>query len=1091
MLRYAVALLCVAACAQAEDGAGLTRLLRYPDVSASQIAFVHGGDVWVVGRDGGNAQRLTSHAGAELYPKFSPDGRWLAFSAEYSGTRQVWVIAAAGGTPRQLTWYSDVGALPPRGGTDYRVLDWTPDGRHVIVRANRLPYDERGGRPYRVPFEGGLETPLPMPESGGGSLSPDGTKFVYTPIDADFRGWKRYRGGRAPDLWIYDLVGNSAQQLTTFRGLDLNPAWVGDTIYFSSDRDYTANLYAIAPSGGEPRKLTAFDDFDVLWPSGGPDAVVFEQGGWIWRYDAGAAAAVKVPIVVPSDAPYTLPVFKKVAAQIESFGLAPGGERAVFGARGEIFTVPAKHGEPRNVSRTPAEREIAVSWSPDGRSIAYLSDASGEYEICVRAQDGRGAARRITSDGGVWRYPPVWSPDSKKLAFADKRVRLRWVEVASGRVHEVDQASHDDITEYAWSPDSRWLAYTKTDATRMQAIWLHALESGRNTLVTGRQSHAYSPAFDPKGRYLYFLSNRDYAGLTFSGYEFDYLYVNPTRIYAATLAADGEPLGRPRSDEVGGADAGSGAGDGNDEGDAGKAKAESKPPTPLRVDLDGFADRVVALDVPAGAYQGLAANADGVFVVAGNPQAGQLTLKHYALADATLADVASGITGYALSADGRKLLLRLGEAFAIVEAKAGQNPDKAKLALDRLELRIDPRVEWQQMYVDAWRILRDWFYEPNLHGGLERWQAVRARYAPLVAHVRHRSDLDYIFHEVAGEANAGHVYVQQGDEPKLERKAGGFLGAEFEAHGSGYFRIAKVFAGENWDAANRSPLTEPGVGVGAGEFLIAVDGVDARSVANPYALLENKAERLVELSVNTRPSAAGARRVAVRTLASERNLRYLDWVQSRRALVERLAQGRIGYLHLPNTAVEGNRELNKWYAPLAHKQALIIDDRYNGGGFIPDRMIEILARTPLNYWKRRGLEPQATPALVHDGPKAMLINGLSSSGGDALPYYFRKRGLGALIGTRTWGGLIGISGNPTLADGGAILAATFRFLDTDNRWAVENEGVAPDIEVVDRPELVAQGRDPSLEVAVEHLLKELERHPPRKPVAPPAPTEFR
>jgi len=1081
LIAATLALASVAATAADGD----TRLLRFADVSRTHIAFVYAGDLYLVGRDGGTAQRLTAHEGLELYPKFSPDGTWIAFSAEYSGTRQVYVMPAAGGTPRQLTYYSDVGPMPVRGGTDYRVLDWTPDGKHVLVRANRVPFDERGGRPYLVPVDGGMETPLAIPESGAGSLSPDGTQFAYTPIDRDFRSWKRYRGGRAQDVWVYDLARDASRRLTDFDGSDHQPAWVGDTIYFASDRTPTLNLYAIGPQGGEARAITTFDDFDVLWPSGGPDAVVFEQGGWIWRYDAGAAAAVKVPIRVPAEAAYTLPTWKNVSAQVESLSLAPGGERAVFGARGEIWTVPAKDGPIRNLSHTPAAREISVAWSPDARWIAYLSDASGEYEIYVRAADGSGEPRRITTDGDVWRYGPVWSPDSKKLAYADKEVRLRWVEVDSGRTHEVDSSTWEDITEYAWSPDSQWLAYTKTNASRLQSIWIHGLADGRNHQLTTDAANDFSPAFDPRGRYLYFLSNRDYGGLTFSAYEQNYLYTNATRVYAATLASNGPALNRPRSDEATapGTDA-DGAPGGKGKGPGGGA------PKPVRVDPAGFADRVLALDLPAGQYQFLSANAGGVFVAAGNPQQGPLTLKYYDLESRKAEDVAGGVTGYALSEDDRKLLLRTGSDYAIVDAKPGQEPAKAKLDLATMEMRIDPRVEWQQEYVDAWRILRDWFYDPGMHGGIERWNAVRERYQALVPYLAHRADLDYLLHEIAGEANAGHVYVQQGDAPTVARKPGGFLGAEFAPDASGYFRIAKIYRGQNWDAANRSPLTEPGVDVREGEYLLAVDGVDARSVRNPWALTENKADRVVELRVNSRPSADGARLVRVRTIASERSLRYLDWVASRRALVERLSGGRIGYLHVPNTAVDGNRELNKDFPAVAHKDALIIDDRYNGGGFIPDRMVEILARTPLNYWKRRGLEPQATPALSHRGPKAMLINGYSSSGGDALPYYFRKLKLGPLIGTRTWGGLIGISGNPALADNGIVLAATFRFMDTDNRWAVENEGVAPDVEVLDLPELVAAGRDPSIEKAVEMLLAELARNPLPPVVAPPAPTRF-
>ena len=1061
-----------------------TRLLRYPDVSRTHVAFVYGGDLYVAGRNGGTAQRLTSHEGLELYPKFSPDGSRIAFSAEYAGTRQVYVMPAAGGTPKQLTYYTDVGPLPPRGGTDYRVLDWTPDGRHIIVRANRVPFDERGGRPYLVPADGGMERPMPMPETGGGSLSPDGRQFAYTPIEADWRGWKRYRGGRAPDVWIYDLSNDTARQLTNFRGMDMNPAWVGDTIYFASDRGTTLNLWAVPAAGGEAKRVTAFDDYDVLWTSGGPDAVVFEQGGYVWRYDHGAAEAVRVPIRVPTDAPYTLPGWKKVAQQVESFDLSPNGERAVFGARGEVFTLPAKHGEPRNVSLTPSARELSVSWSPDGRWLAYLSDASGEYEIHVRAHDGRGEPRRVTTDGDIWRFAPVWSPDSKKLAYSDKRLRLRWVDVATGRTIEVDRADRNEIGEYTWSPDSRWLAYTKIDARGLSQIYVHELGTkGGRPLV---ESHANdsSPAWDPQGRYLYFVSNRDYGGLTFSAYEFNYLYTNATRLYAVHLGEDAPALLAPKLDEVEAAAAPA------DEAASGNEAAADQGPVRVRIDRDGLADRVVALNVPPGQYGAVSANATHVFFLAGNPQQGPLALRTLALDGDKPEDVATGVTGYALSANGAKLLVRQANDFAIVEAKPGQDPSKAKLALERMEVRVDPRAEWRQEFVDAWRILRDWFYDEHLHGGRERWNAVRERYAALVPHLAHRSDLDYILHELAGEANAGHVYVASStDVPGAARRPGGFLGAEVERDGRGW-RITKILAGENFDPANRSPLTEPGVDVDVGDVILAIDGVPGDSVENFYALLENKAERVVTLRVADGAAGSAERDVRVRTIASERSLRYLEWVATRRALVDRLSGGRIGYVHVPNTSTEGNRELMKWWPAIAHKDAILIDDRYNGGGFIPDRMIELVARRPLNYWKRRDMVPQPTPFLSHAGPKAMLVNGMSSSGGDAFPYYFRELELGPIIGTRTWGGLIGISGNPSLADGGAILAPTFRFMGTDGGWAVENEGVAPDIEVVDAPDALAKGGDPSIEKGVEVLLEALARDPPRAIEAPPAPQEF-
>ena len=1065
---------------------GPNRILRFPDIEAGRITFVHAGDIYIVSAEGGTAFRLTSHEGQELYPKFSPDGSQIAFSAEYNGTRQVYVMPSSGGTPRQLTWYNDVGPMPPRGGTDNRVLDWTPDGQHVVVRMNRLPYDERAGQPYLVPVAGGMETPMVVPETGGGMLSPDGGKFVYTPIDREFRSWKRYRGGRAQDVWIYDLAANSSLQLTADRATNHQPMWVGDTVYFVSDRNDTKlNLYAIPPTGGEPRKLTDFRDFDVLWPSAGSNAIVFEKGGAIWHFDPATGQSRQVPIRISGDAPETLPRFVKAGDFVESFGISPGGERALFGARGEIFTVPAKEGEPRNISNTPDAREHSVSWSPDGKWIAYLSDETGEYEIHVRSQDGKGAARRVTSDGDIWRFAPVWSPDSRWLAYSDKKQRLRIVDVGSGATRDVDTATHADFSDYVFAPDSRWLVYPKQHANGNSALWLYALDSGATRQLTGAESSAMSPAFDPQGRYLYFLSNRDY-NLGFSAYEFNWLYRDATRIYAATLEASGPALYRPAVDEVG-QERENGNGNGKGKNDGGDKTA----PQRLNIDLPGFDQRTVALNAPAGNYQQLSANADGVFFISmtgsGRGSAGQqlqfLSLKADGKPE-TVADARS----YVLSADGKKLLVRNGNQFSIVDAKPEADLAKGRLALDRMELRIEPLREWQQMYVDAWRILRDWFYDPGLHG--QDWDAIRAQYQPLVEQVRSRADLDYVFQELVGELNAGHVYVESGDQTRAERKPGGLLGAELVADASGYVKIARIFPGENWQARTRSPLTEPGVNVREGEYLLAIDNLSTRDVANVYQLLENKADRLVTLRVNRLPQESGARDVVVRTISSEQELRYLDWVQSRRRMVEQLSGGRIGYIHVPNTAVEGSRELFKGMVAYNDKEALIIDDRYNGGGFIPDRLVELLTRTPLNYWKQRGLEPNATPFLHHNGPKAMLINGLASSGGDALPYYFRKFGLGKLIGTRTWGGLIGISGNPRLMDNGAVIAATFSFMDTDGNWAVEDEGVVPDIEVIDRPELLAAGRDPSIERAVQELLAELERNPVKRMSTPPAPTRF-
>jgi tricorn protease len=1055
--------------------AGEARLLRFADIHHDQVAFVHAGDIYVAPSTGGPATRITSHEGLELFPKFSPDGKQIAFSAEYNGTRQVYVMPTTGGEPRQLTWYNDVGPMPPRGGYDNRVMDWTPDGKNVLVRANRLPWGVRMGRPYLVPVDGGMEQAMSVPETGGGMLSPDGNTLVYTPIDREFRTWKRYRGGRAQDVWTYDLKKNTARQLTDHPGTDNQPVWVGDQIYFASDRDFKLNLYRWVEGG------------EVLWPSAGPTAVVYEAGGYLYRFDPESAQSNRIDITIEGDWPQTRPRFENVSRWVESWDLSPKGKRALFGARGELFTAPAKDGEVRNISRSPAAREISASWSPDGRWIAYLSDATGEYEIYVREQNGSELVRQITKDSNTWLFEPRWSPDGAKLAYADKNQRLKVVDV-EGKVVEVDHSTRNDITDFAWAPDSRHMAYVKTNAAGLGDIWVHDLDNGQSQRLTNPDTNDINPAFDRKGRYLYFLSNRDY-NLTFSDYEFNYLYTDATRVYAGQLSADGPALFTFRSDEVQTKDKGEKDGDKKDDkkGDKESDKKDDEKVT-VKIDVAGFSDRVLALMDDGGNYRSLLANNDGVYYLSG--QGPDTELKFFGLKDEETLSIMKGLNDYRLSADGTKIMFAVnGNKWGIADAKPKQDAKKGLLDLDHMELRIDPRVEWQQMYVDGWRVLRDWFYDPGMHG--QDWNQIRQRYAPLVAHVNHRGDLDYVFSELAGEMQAGHIYVQTGDQPQVERQAGGLLGAELKPHKSGYFSIARIFRGENWHDAFRSPLSQPGVDVDEGDYLLAVNGVSAKDVSNAYALLENTAGRVITLTVNDKPARDGARQVRVKTISGETNLRYLDWVRERRKRVDELSGGRIGYIHLPNTAQPGNRELFKTFLPQANKDALIIDDRYNGGGFIPDRMIELLSRRTLNYWKRRGLDPQATPLFAHDGPKVMLINGYSSSGGDALPYYFNKLGLGKLIGTRTWGGLIGISGNPGLADGGLILASTFRFLDTDGNWAVENEGVSPDIEVLDRPDDVAAGRDPSLERAVEELLRQLEENPPQAVTVPPAPTDFR
>ncbi|NIA01559.1 MAG: acetyl-CoA synthetase [Bacteroidia bacterium] len=1055
---------------------GEARLLRYPSIHEDFVVFVYGGDLWRVPVEGGRAFRLTSHEGTELTPKISPDGEWVAFSGEYSGSRQVYVMPATGGAPKQLTFYNDVGNMPPRGGFDYWIQGWCPDGK-ILVRMNRTPWGQRPGLYYLVDPAGGLEERLPIQVGGSASCSPDGTSLAFTYFDREFRTWKRHMGGRNQDIWTFDLAGMASERLTDWAGSDNFPMWHGDTIYFTSDREHTLNIFAYDKATSTIRKVTDFDEYDVLWPSLGPNAIVFMNGGWLYRLDLATEEVGKIPVTIASGLPSTLPRWEDVSDNIDVADVSPGGSRAVFEARGDLFTVPAKDGATRNLSNTQGVRESAPRWSPDGRSIAYYSDVSGEMELYVREQGATAEPRQLTQGSSEWRYPAEWSPDSKKLAFSDSDRQLNVIDVASGAVTLADTDSLGFIDTYRWSPDSKWVAFEKAHPdTRLPGLAVFSLASGDVQFLSDGLTVDFAPAWGPGGKYLFFLSNRDY-NLTFSDFEFNYIYDNSTRVFAVALDPEADALFPLKSDEVEIEEEGDSAEKENGNGDD-----DAKSTPDVEVTLEGVAARTLAVPgVTAGNYGNLSA-VEGALLYLEIPDDGPSSLMRFDIEEREEKEVVSGVADYRLAARGEKVLYQAGDKWSIADAKPDSKGDE--LDLSDLRMRLDPQAEWAQMFDEDWRIGRDWFYDSEMHG--VGWDQMKERYGALVPYVTTRGDLDFIFGEMVGELEAGHTYVQSGEDPGVDRVEGGMLGAEFEADSSGRFRIAKIFAGENWDDSYRSPLTELGVNVSVGDFLLAVDGVELTTEDNPYRLLEGKGDRQLVLTVNSQPSMAGARTETVRTITSERNLRYLDWVMSRAALVNKLSGGRIGYIHLPNTAVEGNRMLQKLFYSQSQKDGLIIDDRYNGGGFIPDRMIEMLSRTTLSFWTRRGVDAFSTPGFAHDGPKVMLINGYAASGGDALPYYFRKRGLGQVIGTTTWGGLIGLSGNPMLVDGGGVLYPTFRLFDTEGQWAVENEGVAPDIEVWDLPEVIAQGGDPSIEKAVEVLLQELESYTgdPESPTPP-------
>ena len=1076
------------------------RLLRYPSIMGDKVAFVYAGDIWTVSASGGRARRITSFPeGLEVFPKISPDGEWIAFSGEYAGTRQVYVVPYEGGVPKRLTFYPDVGRMPPRGGYDYIVMDWTPDGKKILVRANRTPFGRRVGKYFLIDPDGsGIEEPLQLPEGGPASFGPAGKKLAYNIKSREFRTWKRYKAGRAQDVFIYDLIKNNVTRVTDFEGTDNFPMWIGGSIYFTSDRERTLNVFRFDIESKAITKITDFNEYDVLWPSRGGSRVIFENGGFLYYHDTVSGETEKIQVTLGSDKQFVRPVYKEVSNNIGSFSISPSGARAVFGARGDIFTVPAEHGVIRNITRTDGQREMDVEWSPDGKYVSFLSEESGEYEITIISQDGSEKPKQLTKRSDSWILHPVWSPDSRKIAFSDKKNKLWVLDVETGKKTEADRSSYSGINNYSFSPDSRWVCYTKDDPNRMTSVFVYSIDNKKVHRLTTDFTDEREPSFSPDGKYLYFVSSRD----------FDYRYRRfEDRLYVGTLSKETSSPLAPRSDEEKYDEAEDGDGkDENDKEDKDKKGNENdkedkdkkgnkndkekdntkdtgdkKEDAALieSIDADTFSDRVVALPGEHGRYYGLTAVKDGLLFIDDDK-----TLKLFSLEKRETETVMENVDNYQVAAKGEKFIYRSSRDYGIAKLAPDQKKGAGKLDLSAMKLRIDPVVEWSQIYNDAWRIMRDWFYDPDMHG--VDWEAMRDRYAVLLPHLAHRSDLDYIVGELIGELNAGHTYVFSGDMPDVERVPVGLLGCKLEADGK-YYRIKKIYRGENWHDDLRSPLTEPGLNVEEGSYLIAIDGYEVDTGESPYKYLENKAGVQVTLKINDKAFSKGAREIVVTPIESELNLYYMDWVRRNREITDELSGGRVGYMHIPNTHFHGFREFFKAFQPLVNKDGLIIDERYNAGGHSPLQMVQILGNRIFNYWAVRHAELYISPYPVHEGPKAMLINGLSSSGGDAFPFYFKDADVGPLIGERTWGGLIGYGYSPGFADGGGMAVPGFAFVDKEGEWAVEAEGVAPDIYVFDDPALIQAGRQPMIERAVQYILEELEKKPPKKVEAPPGP----
>jgi tricorn protease len=1091
--------------------AGTVHLLQRPAMSKTQIVFSYAGDLWSVSRQGGMATRLTAGAGAESNAEFSPDGNTIAFSGEYDGNTDVFTVPVTGGVPKRLTYHPDAD----------RVVGWTPDGKRILFRSGRAS-NSRYTQLFTVSTEGGLPEALPLPMAYSGSYSADARRMAYEPLDGgqfaadgnNFVSWRRYRGGRASYIWIVNFPDLSTQKIPRTDSNDFSPMWIGDKVYFLSDREGPVTLFQYDPQSRQVRKLINNTGKDIVYATAGPGGIVYEQFGQIHIFDLAGGKEHAVPIEIAADLTEVRPHFQNVAREIRGATISPTGVRAVFEAHGEILTVPAEKGDIRNLTNTPGVMERSPTWSPDGRSIAYFSDESGEYALHIKQQNGEGDTKKIALEGKSAFYSnPRWSPDSKRIAFNDNQLNLWDADVASGKVTKVDT---DYISEggmdFAWSGDSKWIAYAKSLPNRFRAITIYSLENGERKQITDGMSDARHPAFDRDGQYLYFIASTNYgpttSGLDMTSDEHEvtssvYLAVLPNNI-ASPLAPESDEEKPPEQRTAG--QAGDRGGRGARGGGGGGATAPQEPPKPVRIDFDKIEQRILALPIPARRFQDLAAGKAGqIYIVEGGAGRGGFgggaTLSKYDLKTRKLDKLADNAAGFDLSANGEKMLLRVGGAgggrggrggapaaggpqYVIVSAAAPLKPGEGALRLADVEVNVDPIAEWKQMYHEVWRIERSYFYDPNLHG--VNVADAEKEYEKYLDSLGSRADLNYIIHDMISDMTVGHLRGGGGNIPQARTIPGGLLGADYEI-ANGRYRFKKIYTGESWNPQLQGPLAAPGLNVSAGDYLLAVNGRELQGTDDVQRLLENTAGKHVLLRVGPDPSGANAREITVVPAASETQLRNQAWIEANRRKVDELSGGKLAYVYLPDTSQGGLTAFTRYYFAQSEKQGAIIDERFNSGGQAADYFIEVMTRPLQGFWSPRYGAIYRTPAAAIFGPKVMVINEFAGSGGDMLPWMFHHNKVGTLIGKRTWGGLVGIGSYPPLMDGGSVTAPSFGFFNADGQWDVENKGVAPDIEVELDPKLVQEGHDPQLERAVAVAMQQMKEQPvpvPRRPAYP-------
>jgi tricorn protease len=1056
------------------------RLMRFPAIHGDRIVFSYAGDLYTVPSGGGVARKLTNDTGYEMFPRFSPDGKSIAFTGQYDGNTEVYLMPATGGVPVRLTYTATLGRddVSDRMGPNNIVMAWR-DNTTIVFRSRMIEPNDFIGQLFSVTTAGGLAEQLPLPRGGFCSFSADGKKMAYNRVFREFRTWKRYRGGMADEVWIYDFETKGLTNVTNNPAQDIIPMWSGNKIYFLSDRDQRMNLFVHDLTTNQTRKLTNFTEYDVKFPSLGDKAIVFENGGYLYTLDLATEKPVKVPVALHEDFDIGRNGLIDVSKTITNYEISPDGKRALFGARGDVFTVPAEHGSTRNITGTSGVHERNSKWSPDGKWISYISDASGEDELYIEPQDG-GPATQLTKDADTYKYQPIWSADSKKLLWGDKKLRLQFVDVGSKGVTTVAQAKVWEITDYAWSPDNKWIAYAQYEENQMAVVYLYSLEQNKSYQVTDNWFSSYSVRFSQDGKYLFFISDRSF-NPTYSQTEWNHAYLDMARPYFVTLAKETKSPFEPKADEVAVKDAADG-----EKKDEGKKEEKKDEAVRVKVDVDGLRGRVIALPVDPASYSAPVSVGEKVYYTRSGSKDAKTKLFLYDLEKQKETELGE-FGGFEISADGKKMLVSSGDAYFIIDLPSSKIDAKEKLNLSDLKIVLDRRAEWTQIFNESWRQMRDFLFDPNMHG--VNWKALRDTYAQLLPFINHRADLTYVIGEMIGELNIGHSYVGGGDYPKAERIQTGLLGAILERDkASGYYRVKEVLEGQNWEGTLRSPLTEIGVDVKEGDYILAVDGKPTNEMTNIYASLVGRVGKQVILEVNGKADKGGSRKTTVVPIADEQDLYYHRWVKANVEKVNKATGGQIGYVHIPDMGVGGLNQFAKQFYPQTNKKGLIVDVRGNGGGNVSPMIIERLQRELVMISIARNTAISPDPSAMVLGPQVMLINEFSASDGDIVGYRFRKAGLGPLIGKRSWGGVVGIRGTLPLLDGGYLNRPEFsRYNVEGTEWVMEGKGVEPDIYVDNDPAKEYEGIDEQLNKAIEVVTEALKKNPVNLPPPPPYP----